>query len=188
MTLSPRVPVNPLVGLLVGLLMTILLAVPAGVVFASSGEVSSDRPICSYDSASLSTTPPANADTVAFRVYDPTHDVSRSRTPALGGRFATKAGEEGLEGISRSYVNITKGSSIRNVGTNASHTEFADSLTKGGWAARTSKDGNVQVFAKDGAKYVLRSKNSSNFPGWTADFAPAGSARHSLEIRLGYRP
>jgi hypothetical protein len=43
------------------------------------------------------------------------------------------------------------------------------------------------MFEKDGAKYVLRDKNSSNYAGWTADFTPAGSKKHVLEIRLGYK-
>lgn len=101
---------------------------------------------------------------------------------------ATKAGEEGLDGASRTYINITKGKSVRNIGTDATRNEFADTLTKGGWAARTSKDGAVQVFSKDGAEYVLREKNSSRYPGWTADYTPLGAKGHTLEIRLGYKP
>ena len=46
-------------------------------------------------------------------------------------------------------------------------TEFADELTGAGWESRTSKDGAVQIFSKDGAKYVFRTKNSSRYPGWT---------------------
>jgi RHS repeat-associated protein len=103
---------------------------------------------------------------------------------------AAKYGDEAIEGIggARSYVDLTKGGSIRNVGTNATHTEFAETLINGGWISRTSKDGAVQIFERDGAKYILRSKNSSGYPGWTADFTPAGSAGHTLEIRLGYMP
>ncbi|MBW9207143.1 HINT domain-containing protein [Mumia sp. zg.B17] len=103
---------------------------------------------------------------------------------------AAKYGDDAIEGIgdARTYIDLTKPSSIRNVGTNASHTEFADNLTGAGWASRTSKDGAVQIFQRDGAKYVLRSKNSSGYAGWTADFTPAGLTRHTLEIRLRYTP
>ena len=103
---------------------------------------------------------------------------------------AAKYGDDAIEGIgdARNYVSLTKGGSIRNVGTNTSHTEFAETLTSGGWMSRTSKDGAVQIFQRDGAKYVLRSKNSSGHAGWTVDFTPAGSTRHTLEIRLGYVP
>ncbi len=91
-----------------------------------------------------------------------------------------------LVGGSRTYIDLTKGSSIRNIGTSASYTEFADTLTSQGWVSRISGDGQVQILQKDGAKYVLRSRNSSRYPGWTADFTPAGSSRHTIEIRLGY--
>lgn len=87
-----------------------------------------------------------------------------------------------------SYVDLTRPGSVRNVGTDVTHTDFADNLVSGGWMPRTSKDGAVQIFQKDGAKYVLRQKNSSGYPGWTADFTPAGSKQHILEIRLGYTP
>jgi len=40
----------------------------------------------------------------------------------------------------------------------------------GGWTSRASTDGTVRIFEKGGAKYILRSKNSSDFAGWTADF------------------
>jgi hypothetical protein len=103
---------------------------------------------------------------------------------------AAKYGDDVAEGIgdARTSIDLTKGGSVRNVGTNTTHTEFAENLTSGGWISRTSKDGAVQIFQRDGAKYVLRSKNSSGYPGWTADFTPAGSTRHTLELRLGYTP
>lgn len=104
------------------------------------------------------------------------------------GAQGAKAAGKGSQAISQSYVDLTRGGSKHNVGTDATHIEFADNLTNGGWAAHTSKDGNVQIFSKDGAKYVLRSKNSSDYPGWTADFTPVGSKGHTLEIRLGHRP
>ena len=70
------------------------------------------------------------------------------------------------------------------IGTSSTHTEFADTLTNNGWIAQTSKDGTVQIFTKDGAKYVLREKAAS-YAGWSADFTPAGSPRATLKIRLG---
>jgi hypothetical protein len=109
---------------------------------------------------------------------------TRHPTPAT----ETVSGAEKLIGESRTYVDLTRGGSIRNIGTDATHSEFAGTLTSSGWISRTSKDSAVQILQKDGAKYVLRSKNSSGYPGWTADFTPAGSKQHILEIRLGYTP
>lgn len=66
--------------------------------------------------------------------------------------------------------------------------EFANTLTQGGWASQASKDGTVRIFSKDGAKYALREKNSSRYPGWTADYTSAGAKGHTLEIRLCCNP
>ncbi|MFV0459445.1 MAG: polymorphic toxin-type HINT domain-containing protein, partial [Actinomycetales bacterium] len=90
-------------------------------------------------------------------------------------------------GESRTYIDLTKGGSIRNVGTDAMHTEFADTLRNSGWTSRVSKDGAVQIFERDGARYVLREKAGS-YSGWSADFTPAGSSDVTLKIRLGYQP
>ena len=137
-----------------------------------------------YDGAAL----PARVATIPReeRAEGPAGDISSIHR--LQG--AAKTVDDAIEGIgdARSYVNLTKGGSIRNVGTNTTHTEFAETLTSGGWISRTSKDGAVQIFQRNGAKYVLRSENSSGYAGWTADFTPAGSTRHTLEIRLGYVP
>lgn len=84
-----------------------------------------------------------------------------TRTAAETGAGAA----EQLLGESHTYVDLTRGGSIRNVGTDATHSEFADTPTSSGWTSRTSSDGVVQIFQKDGAKYVLRSKNSSGYPG-----------------------
>ena len=89
-----------------------------------------------------------------------------------------------LPGESQTYIDQTTGGSIKNIGTSSTHTEFADTLTNNGWIAQTSKDGTVQIFTKDGAKYVLREKAAS-YAGWPADFTPAGSPRATLKIRLG---
>ncbi|MFJ4209098.1 RHS repeat-associated core domain-containing protein [Paenarthrobacter sp. NPDC089675] len=91
-------------------------------------------------------------------------------------------------GSARSYVDLTRKGSIRNVGTSTSHVEFADTLVRGGWTSRISKDGQVQILERAGAKYILRNKNSSGYAGWTADFTPAGATGKTLEIRLGYTP
>jgi uncharacterized protein RhaS with RHS repeats len=109
--------------------------------------------------------------------------AAAARGVKAGGRLAAKA----ESGAARSYIDITKGGSIRNVGTDATHTEFGESLMKGGWAAKTSQDGQVQMFQKDGAKYVLRERAGSH-GGWTADFTPSGASDVALKIRLGYRP
>jgi hypothetical protein len=60
MTLLPRVRVNPLGGILVGLLTTTLLVVPAGVDFVSGGEVLSSQPTYAHDSPSAATTATLN--------------------------------------------------------------------------------------------------------------------------------
>jgi len=91
---------------------------------------------------------------------------------------------EDLPGESQTYVDQTVGGSVRNVGTSSTHEEFADTLTNNGWTSRTSGDGQVQIFTKDGAKYVLR-ENASSYDGWSADFTPADSPRVTLKIRLG---
>jgi hypothetical protein len=99
----------------------------------------------------------------------------------------TASGAEKLIGESRTYVDLTRGGSVRNIGTDATHSEFTDTLTSSGWISRTSKDGAVQILQKDGAKYVLREKAGS-YSGWSADFTPAGSSDVALKIRLGYQP
>lgn len=86
-----------------------------------------------------------------------------------------------------SYVDLTKPGSIRNVGTDISHTDFANNLGAAGWASRSSKDGSVLILERGGAKYTLRSKADS-YAGWTAEFFPAGSSSATLKIRLGYTP
>jgi hypothetical protein len=117
------------------------------------------------------------------------NEILVHNTCDIGGAPETEAGAaERLLGEPHTYVDRTRGGSIRNVGTDATHSEFADTLTSGGWTSRTSSDGVMQIFQKDGAKYVLRSKNSSGYPGWTVDFTPAGAKQHILEIRLGYTP
>lgn len=91
-------------------------------------------------------------------------------------------------GDSCSIVDLTRPHSIRNIGTDVTHTDFAGTLTSEGWTSRAVGPGRrFTLFEKDGAKYLLRDKNSSGYNGWTADFTPAGSKKHVLEIRLGYK-
>ena len=101
------------------------------------------------------------------------------------GAANTGAGAETLVGQSSTYVDLTRGGSIRNVGTNATNTEFAETLTQNGWASQVSRDGAVQIFDQDGARYVLR-QQAGSYSGWSADFTPAGSARATLKLRLGF--
>lgn len=77
-----------------------------------------------------------------------------------GGVAANTARAESIVAESRTYVDLTRGGSIRNVGTNAMHTEFAETFTQNGWASRVSSDGAVRIFEQNGARYVSRT------PGW----------------------
>jgi len=86
---------------------------------------------------------------------------------------------------SRTYIDLTRGGSIRNIGTNATHYEFSSTLIQNGWISRLSRNSAVRIFEKDGPRYVLRPKAKS-YDGWTANFTPAGSARVTLKLRLGY--
>ncbi|MGP8150103.1 MAG: hypothetical protein ACLPXU_05385 [Acidimicrobiales bacterium] len=88
-------------------------------------------------------------------------------------------------GESSTYVDLTRGGSIQNIGTSVTETEFADTLKSNGWTSRPSQDGKVETFEKDGAKYVLR-EFADSYRGWTADYTPEGSDRFTLKIRLGY--
>ncbi len=103
---------------------------------------------------------------------------------ATGAAKGVSAAEK-LIGESRTYIDLTKGGSVRNVGTNTTRMEFAESLSNDGWPSRASKDGLVQIFERDGSKYILREKADS-YSGWTADFNPAGSPNTTLKLRLGY--
>jgi hypothetical protein len=96
-------------------------------------------------------------------------------------------GAEGGAGASSTYVDLTKGGSVLNIGTDATNTEFSQTLSSSGWTVRSSADGAVQIFEKDGARYVLRS-NAGSYSGWTADYYPAGSSNITLKLRLGYTP
>jgi hypothetical protein len=135
----------------------------------------------SYDSPSSSTTVGANVRSAALRAYDD----SAQRAQLGAASFSARLAAEGV-GEARTYLNLTRGGSIRNIGTNASHTEFAQTLTAEGWSARTSADGAVQIFEKDGARYVLRNKAAS-YGGWTADFYASGSSKITLKLRLGHQ-
>ena len=99
------------------------------------------------------------------------------------GAALTSTGEEVVG--SSTYIDLTLGKSVANVGTNVTDTELADTLTGNGWTSTLSQDGKAQIFAKNGARYVLR-ENADSYSGWTADFTPAGASKTALKIRLGY--
>ncbi len=83
----------------------------------------------------------------------------------------------------RTYKDVTQPRSrFRNYQTNATSSEFRDSLRAEGWQALEKPRGTL--FEKDGSKWFLRSANSSNWDGYTADFTPAGASRKTLELRL----
>jgi hypothetical protein len=88
-------------------------------------------------------------------------------------------------GDSRSYIDLTRGGQIRNVGTDATHVEFSQTLADNGWVSYPSGDRRVQVFTSGGARYVLRS-TAASYGGWSADFYPPGGSRITLKLRLGY--
>jgi hypothetical protein len=108
-----------------------------------------------------------------------------SRASSGASVAANTARAETVVAESRTYVDLTRGGSIRNVGTNATHAEFAETLTQNGWAPRVSSDGAVQIFEQNGARYVLR-QQAGSYSGWSADFTPAGSASTTLKLRLGF--
>jgi hypothetical protein len=66
--LTARVLASALLGLLVGLLTTILLVVPAGAAFVAGGKPPSDQPTYSYYSPSAATTLPVNLRTAPLAV------------------------------------------------------------------------------------------------------------------------
>lgn len=100
--------------------------------------------------------------------------------PAVGGVFgrAARSAERASD-----YIDITRGGSVANRATDVTSADFAKNLIEGGWKQSTSKDGLVQIFEKDGAKYTLRETSSGGVP--TAEFFRAGSERADLKIRLG---
>lgn len=184
-------PLRSLLAFLGLLLTTALLAIGVpSVAVATTTSPAIGRAAYSYDVEPLHSATSTHVTHVGAAHLGDALTSWRSPLSVRACGVAAKYGDDAIEGIgdARSYVNLTEGGSIRNVGTNVTHTEFAETLTSGGWISRPSKDGAVQIFQRDGAKYVLRSKNSSGYPGWTADFTPAGSTRHTLEIRLGYAP
>ncbi len=145
-----------------------------------------------YDASPYAYDAPArlsSPDTVADGRGSPagTTATSWASPVSVGGRgvAANTARAESIVAESRTYVDLTRGGSIRNVGTNATHTEFAETLTQSGWASRVSSDGAVRIFEQNGARYVLR-QQAGSYSGWSADFTPAGSAGTTLKLRLGF--
>lgn len=113
-----------------------------------------------------------------------------SRTAGLRSNMSRNArtvAADATAGASSSYLDITSGSSIRNIGTDVTPDSFADTLTSNGWTSSTSSDGVVQIFENGGAKYVLRG-NAGSYSGWTADYYAPGSSSITTKLRLGYNP
>lgn len=84
--------------------------------------------------------------------------------------------------VTSMYKDKTEGNSILNIETDVSKAEFEANLRNDGWAQTLSKDGKVDIFTKDGARYTVRDESNAGVP--TADFIPAGASRGTLKIRL----
>ncbi|EOQ04467.1 RHS repeat domain-containing protein, partial [Bacillus cereus] len=83
-----------------------------------------------------------------------------------------------------SYKDVTKpGSIVRNRKTNLSRSQFEKNLSNNGWKTSKSKDGNVSIMMKNGAKYIVRN-NAKSTKKPTADYTPKGKKRATLKIRL----
>lgn len=173
------------VAVLVGLVGACAIAAPESDA-AEGSPVLWKAPSYRYDASSAPTTSAVNLRTLAIANESASTERKRLSTLATGLKRAARGGGAGLEGISRSYVDITKGrSSIRNIGTDARHTEFSETLTAGGWSSRTVGNGKATLFEKDGARYSLR-EQAGSYGGWTAEYTPAGATSQTLKIRLGY--
>lgn len=96
MRLARRVPVSALLGLLVGLLATIPLGVPAGVAFVSGGKASRDQPTFSYDFLPASTTPTANFSAATLGASPRPRASPAAVRLVSGSGVAAKAGEAAL--------------------------------------------------------------------------------------------
>ena len=106
---------------------------------------------------------------------------AEAQAAARAAEIAAKA----AVGESRTYIDLTAGGSIRNVGTSATRDEFIDSLIAGGWVAKPTSNPGVMLYVKDGARFSLRDFAGS-YTGWTAEYIPLGASSAVLKIRLGY--
>ena len=103
---------------------------------------------------------------------------------AIGAGGATVA-ESGIaqDAIYSGYQDITAGtSSVRNVATSVTQTEFEQNLTASGFTAEPVGPGTMYT-GPQGEQYFVR--NFSNAGGPTADYYAAGSSSINLKIRLG---
>jgi RHS repeat-associated protein len=92
--------------------------------------------------------------------------------------------ERGAPSAARSgYTDATKPNSLPNRATNVTRAEFEENLSSAGWTKAVSKDGQVTIYTKDGARYVVRDDAKST-GGPTADFYQPGSKGIDLKIRL----
>ncbi|WP_020075948.1 RHS repeat-associated core domain-containing protein [Cryocola sp. 340MFSha3.1] len=130
--------------------------------------------------ASLSTQPQWVRDLVAAN--QAIHDAA---LPFVLIGITAAGGTAGYKGSS-SYIDITKGGSVRNVATSVTRGDFERNLINAGWSKRVVGGGRATIFEKNGAKYSVRDENSSGFEGSTAEFTPSGcDGKAILKIRLG---
>lgn len=80
------------------------------------------------------------------------------------------------------YKNVTKGKSIHNRELNITKREFELNLRVSGWKESTSKDGKVNIYTKNGAKYITRNFSKSGPP--TAEYTPKGKKDPTVKYRL----
>jgi RHS repeat-associated protein len=85
---------------------------------------------------------------------------------------------------SSKYEDLTEPGSVSNRGTNVPKAEFEKNLSSSEWAKSTSKDGQVSIYTKNGARYVVRDFSKSGNKGPTADYYAPGSKSIDLTIRL----
>jgi hypothetical protein len=100
----------------------------------------------------------------------------------LGGVVAGLGAAESIAGASSTYIDITTGSSVRNIATNVGPAEFGTNLTKSGFTSQSIGPGTLYT-GPEGQQYFVRSFSNSGPP--TADYyAPAGVGI-AIKIRLG---
>ncbi|MEO6982415.1 MAG: RHS repeat-associated core domain-containing protein, partial [Edaphobacter sp.] len=106
--------------------------------------------------------------------------ISAARS-VLGG--ASEAGA--TVGTTSLYKNVTTGSSVGNIATDVSQEEFESNLMNSGWKQSISKDGEVNIFIKDGARYTVRGSSKSFPRNPTVEyFAPGNKGAADIKIRL----
>ncbi|GAC42812.1 hypothetical protein [Paenibacillus popilliae] len=98
---------------------------------------------------------------------------------------ASGAGGSSWKNNVSKYENIKNSDSrYNNRGTNVTKNEFERNLSTSGWNKSTSKDGKVNIYDRNGAKYAIRD-NAKSTSGPTADYYKANSKKIDTKIRLG---